>query len=83
MDRRDLNMQRLIDEQAENYQEQIQEIAGNAKGEADLINQMNEVKARWEVRDFVVDSYRNSKDRFIIKEVEEVITELEDDIMIV
>ena len=76
-------MQRLIDEQAENYQEQIQEIAGNAKGEADLINQMNEVKARWEVRDFVVDSYRNSKDRFIIKEVEEVITELEDDIMIV
>ena len=44
---------------------------------------MNEVKERWAVREFFVAQYRDSKDRFIIREVEDVITELEDDIMTV
>ena len=45
--------------------------------------EMGEVKGRWAVREFAVFNYRDSKDRFIIKEVEDVITELEDDIMTV
>ena len=42
---------------------------------------MTEVKDRWALREFVVTPYRDSKKHFIIKEVEDVITELEDDIM--
>lgn len=52
-------------------------------GEAKISAEMDEVKDRWAVREFVVTQYRDSKDRFIIKEVEDVITELEDDIMTV
>ena len=54
-----------------------------AKGEADLSRQMAVVKDRWQVREFTVSPYRDTKDRFIIKEVEEVISDLEDDIMTV
>jgi dynein heavy chain len=81
MDRRDLNLQRMIDDRAEEHQEFIQEIAGTAKGEAELNRQMEAVKERWVAREFSVFQYRDTKDRFIIKEVEDVITELEDDIM--
>jgi len=42
---------------------------------------MEAVKERWALREFSVFQYRDTKDRFIIKEVEDVITELEDDIM--
>lgn len=83
MDRRDLNLRRMIDDRAEDHQETIMEIAGLAKGEAELIRQMDEVKGRWEVREFTVIQYRDTKDRYIISEVEDVITELEDDIMAV
>ena len=61
----------------------IQEVAGTAKGEADISAQMDEVEKRWATREFFVANYRDTKDRFIIKEVEDVITELEDDIMTV
>lgn len=81
MDPRDLTLSKMIDSGALEIQEYIQEQAGNAKGEAELSRQMDEVKDRWAVREFVVTEYRDSKSYFIIKEVEDVITELEDDIM--
>ena len=65
------------------HQEYIQEVAGMAKGEADLSRQMEGVKERWSVREFTVVPYRDTKDKFILKEVEEVISDLEDDIMTV
>ena len=40
---------------------------------------MNAIKDKWEATYFVVAQYRDTKDRFILKEVEEVITLLEDD----
>ena len=81
VDRRDLTLHRMIEDGALEHQEFIQDIAGNAKGEAELNRQMEEVKERWALREFVVTPYRDSKNYFIIKEVEDVITELEDDIM--
>lgn len=81
MDRRDLTLQKLLDEGALEHAEFIGDTAGMAKGEAELSNSMNEVKERWSVREFSVFSYRDSKEYYIIKEVEDVITELEDDIM--
>ena len=81
MDRRDLTLQRMIEDGALDHQEFITETAGTAKGEAELSRQMEEVKGRWAEREFTVSPYRDSKAYFIIKEVEDVITELEDDIM--
>ena len=43
--------------------------------------ELTEVKDRWNILEFFVAQYRDTKDRFIIKEVEDVITQLEDDIM--
>ena len=40
---------------------------------------MNDIKEKWEATYFVVAQYRDAKERFIVKEVEEVITQLEDD----
>ena len=76
MDRRDLTLNRMIEDGALDHQEYIQEVAGNAMGEAKLSSEMDEVKGRWAVREFVVASYRDQKDKFIIKEVEDIITEL-------
>jgi len=44
---------------------------------------MKGVIAHWDNCDFTVANYRDSKDRFIIKQVEDVITLIEDDSMIV
>ena len=44
---------------------------------------MDEVRERWENIEFVVAQYRDTKDRFIMKGVEDVITVLEDDSMTV
>ena len=76
-----MTLKSLMDDGAEDHQDYIMETAGNAKGEAELNRQMTEVKDRWALREFVVTPYRDSKKHFIIKEVEDVITELEDDIM--
>ena len=40
---------------------------------------MNDIKVKWDAMLFVVAQYRDTTDRFIVKEVEEVITQLEDD----
>lgn len=41
------------------------------------------MKNNWENTEFFVANYRESKDRFIIKQVEDVITLIEDDSMVV
>ena len=81
MDRRDLTLKRMIDDGALDEQDYIQEVAGQAAGEAKLNLELTEVKDRWALLEFCVSQYRDTKDRFIIKEVEDVITQLEDDIM--
>jgi len=83
MDPNDITILRMIDDGAMDHLEYIQEVAGTSKGEADLSRQMQEVKDNWAVREFNVCQYRDTKDRFIIKEVEETISDLEDDIMTV
>jgi hypothetical protein len=42
---------------------------------------MKEVSTRWDEINFTVVSYRDSKDRFIVTEIEDLITQLEDDTM--
>lgn len=44
---------------------------------------MKIVQDRWDEINFTVVNYRDSKDRFIITDVEDLITQLEDDTMTV
>lgn len=46
-------------------------------------NTMKVVAERWEEINFAVVGYRDTKDRYIIAEVEDLITQLEDDTMTV
>lgn len=78
-----LTFHRLIADGAENFKDEIEEISGAASGEAQIEEQMNQISDRWDDTIFTVANYRDTKDRFIIKEVEEVITLLEDDLLIV
>lgn len=61
--------------------EEIQEISDCAQGEANIKSKMDEVTERWDNTNFTVVSYRDSKDRFIVTEIEDLITQLEDDTM--
>lgn len=54
MHTRELTLTRMLEEGALEHQEYIQEVAGMAKGEADLCRQMNVVKERWMAREFTV-----------------------------
>ncbi len=53
---------------------EIEDISGGAQGEMQIENTMKLVQDRWEEINFVVISYRDSKDRFVITEVEDLIT---------
>ena len=76
-----LTFNQLINDGAEDFKDEIEEISGQAQGEKQIEDTMNDIKEKWENLEFVVTPYRDSKERFIVKEVEEVITILEDDSM--
>ena len=78
-----ITFKQLIQDGAENYVEQIEEISGAAQGEKQIEDTMTSIKEKWDATYFVVAQYRDTKDRFIVKEVEEVITLLEDDTLTV
>jgi dynein heavy chain len=78
-----ITFNQLIQDGAENYVEQIEDISGAAQGEKQIEDTMTSIKEKWDATYFVVAQYRDTKDRFIVKEVEEVITLLEDDTLTV
>ncbi len=63
--------------------EYIESVSARASGEKNIEDTLQKVISNWDNISFGVFSYRDSKDRFIIKQVEDVITQLEDDSMIV
>ena len=52
-----------------------------ASGEATIEQTLNDIIAIWKDTSFVVMNYRDTKDRFIITEIEDTITQLEDNQM--
>lgn len=52
-----------------------------ASGEATIEQTLNGIIELWKQTSFVVVNYRDTKDRFIIAEVEDTITQLEDNQM--
>ena len=79
-----ITLNTLTDEyHAMEHIEDIEDISGAAQGELQIQNTLNMVVERWEEVNFTVISYRDSKERFVITEVEDLITLLEDDTMTV
>lgn len=58
--------------------EAIEEISARATGEQQIESQMEEIQSKWGSLNFVVNNYRESKDKFIIGTVEEIMQTLDD-----
>lgn len=70
-----INLQQLTEDfHAMDHVEEIEDISGGAQGEMQIENTMKIVQDRWDEINFTVVNYRDSKDRFIITDVEDLIT---------
>jgi dynein heavy chain len=54
--------------------EKIEEISAQASGEATISSTLNDIIALWKETYFTVMGYRDTKDRFIITEIDDIIT---------
>lgn len=68
----------MLERNVEAHLERIEEISAQASGEATIEATLNEIIKLWLETKFKVVGYRDTKDRFIIAEVDEIITQLED-----
>jgi dynein heavy chain len=77
-------LQELIEQHhAMDHVDAIEDISGAAQGEMQIQQTMEGVVARWEEINFTVVGYRDQKERYIIADIEDLITALEDDTMTV
>jgi dynein heavy chain, axonemal len=72
------SLQQLLSEGIDQHYEKIEEISSMASGEATIEQTLREIIAVWKQANFTVLNYRDTKDRFIIGEIEDTITQLED-----
>ena len=75
---RSTTFQQLLDEGLAEHKDKVEEISGQASGEANITSNIEEIKKVWEELCFTVMNYRDSKDRFLVTEIDDVITQLED-----
>lgn len=71
----------IKDGNIEAHTEDIEDISGMAQGELAIRTQMQSVGQMWEDMMFSITPYRDSKDRFILGDIEDLMTQLEDDQM--
>lgn len=72
------NLNQLIEAGIENHFEAVDAISGQATGEDSILVQIKEIVIIWADLTFVVKNYRDTKDRFFITEIDEMIIQLED-----
>lgn len=76
------NLKTLLDFKIDLEFEKVDEISAFASGEATINGQLKEISGFWETQAvFTVLPYRDSKDRFIIGDIEDTIAQLEDNQM--
>ena len=56
----------------------MDEISGRASGEAGIEMQVEEIKKKWQELAFVVNNYRDYKDKFIIGSLDDITAALDD-----
>jgi dynein heavy chain len=71
-------LQTLLNQGIDAHLERVEEISASAVGEASILKTVAEIAAVWEETFFAVRNYRDTKDRFMLAEVEELQTLLED-----
>jgi hypothetical protein len=56
----------------------VEEISGQAGGEHTILSTIKEISELWDQTSFVLKNYRDTKDRFFITEIDDLIIQLED-----
>jgi dynein heavy chain len=72
------SFQTLLAQGIDAHLERVEEISAFAAGEAAILKTVSEIAAAWEETAFTVRGYRDTKDRFFITEIDELVTQLED-----
>jgi len=76
-----IRLEELLDLKADEHCSEIEDISGGAEGEAALEANLKKVKDIWNEICFGIVPYRDSKERFILGDLEDLMTQLEDDQM--
>jgi dynein heavy chain len=74
----DFTLQSLIDMKVNDMKDEIAEIALKANKEAELEKQLKIVIDSWDGIEFILNTFKDSKDVFILGQVEDIVTLLED-----
>lgn len=77
------NFASLLKQGIAEHLERVEEISAFAGGEAAILTTIKDIRAEWEVLKFDVAPYRDTKDRFRIQAVDEIVSKLEDNQMTV
>ena len=73
-----LTLSELFKDGITQFRDKVEEISAFASGERNIKLTINEIQKAWEETYFGVLNYRDMKDRFIIGQIDEAITQLED-----
>lgn len=73
----------LLQQGIDAHFEQCEVISAFAAGEAGILEQVAKIRALWDETYFVVRPYRDTKDRFFITEIDDLVAQLEDNQMTV
>ena len=68
----------LLQQGIDAHLEKVEEISAFAAGEASILRTVKEISEMWDETFFTVKQYRDTKDRFFITEIDDLITQLED-----
>jgi len=75
------NLHQLLSAGVDAHFEKVEEISAFACGEAAILKTVADISVTWEETSFTVRPYRDTKDRFFITEIDDLITTLEDNQM--
>jgi len=73
-----LRLGELLTSNIMEHKEQVEEISSEAQGQAQILKAVDAISKKWAELAFVVQPYRDTKDRFIIGTVDEIIAALDD-----
>jgi len=71
-------LKELLTTDIQNYKDEIEEISGVASGQAQIENSIENIRKKWAELAFVIQKYRDYKDRFIVGSVEDIVAALEE-----
>jgi len=76
--KRPFSLSELITNNIEHHKDFVEEISARASGEASIESDLERIKKDWSELNFVVEPYRTYKDKFILKEVADIVSVLDE-----